>query len=55
MIEINNLTTNSIDEEFLKKVVKIVLKGESAPPAGGWRKEEKGLSVALVGGKNEET
>jgi len=49
MIEINNLTTNSIDEEFLKKVVKIVLKGESAPPAGGWRKEEKGLSVALVG------
>lgn len=49
MIEINNLTTNSIDKEFLKKVVKIVLKGESVPLSGGWRKEEVELSIALVG------
>ena len=40
MIEINNLTTNPIDEEFLKKIAQKVLVGEKA-------KEE--LSIALVG------
>ena len=40
MIEINNLTTNPIDEEFFKKVAKIVLKGEN---------KKEGLSIALVG------
>jgi len=42
MIEINNLTTNSIDEEFLKRCVKIVLEGEKI-------KIEPELSIALVG------
>jgi rRNA maturation RNase YbeY len=37
MIEINNLTTNPIDEEFLKKVVKIVLE------------KETDLSIAFIG------
>jgi len=41
MIEINNLTTVKIDEDFLKRVAKKVLKGEN--------KEGAGLSVALVG------
>ena len=41
MIEINNLTTNVIDKEFLKKVAKMVLDGEKA--------KEKNLSIALVG------
>jgi len=41
MIEINNLTTNQIDEEFLKKVTKGVLKKE-----GGAKVE---LSIALIG------
>jgi len=41
MIEINNLTTNPVDEEFLKGLVKKVLEGEN--------KEEAGLSIALVG------
>lgn len=41
MIEINNLTTNPIDEEFFKKVAKIVLKGEN--------KKDTDLSIALVG------
>lgn len=41
MIEINNLTTNPIDEEFLKKVCQKVLKGE--------REENRDLSIALVG------
>ncbi len=40
MIEINNLTTNIVDEDFLKKVAKKVLRGEN-------NKEE--LSIALVG------
>ena len=31
MIEINNLTTNPVDEEFLKKTAKIVLGGEHLP------------------------
>ena len=41
MIEINNLTTVSVDEEFFKKVAKDVLKGEN--------KEKAELSIALVG------
>lgn len=40
MIGINNLTTNQIDERFLKGIAKIVLKGENT--------KEAGLSVALV-------
>jgi len=39
-IEINNLTTSKVDEEFLKKVAKTVLKGEN--------KKEAMLSVVLV-------
>ena len=41
MIEINNLTTNAIDEEFLKMVCEKVLQGEKT--------KEKNLSIALVG------
>ena len=41
MIEVHNLTTNPIDEEFLKKVAKKVLEEEN--------KSETELSVALVG------
>lgn len=41
MIEINNLTTNPVDEKFLKKVAEIVLKGE--------KKKEADLSIAFVG------
>ena len=41
MIEINNLTTVSISEEFLKKIAEEVLTGES--------KREGDLSIALVG------
>ena len=41
MIEINNLTTSSVDEEFLKGVAEKVLKGEN--------RKEIGLSVVFVG------
>jgi len=41
MIEINNLTTNPIDENFLKKVAKIILEGEG--------KGKSDLSIALIG------
>ena len=41
MIEINNLTTNPIYEEFLKKIAKIVLEGEG--------KGKSDLSIALIG------
>jgi len=41
MIEINNLTTNKIDEEFLKKVAQKVLKEEG--------KEKADLSIAFIG------
>ena len=41
MIEINNLTTNQIDREFLEKVAKKVLIGEN--------KEKLELSIVLVG------
>lgn len=41
MIEINNLTTNPIDENFLKKIAKFVLKEE--------KKGASYLSIALIG------
>ncbi len=41
MIEINNLTTNPVDEGFLKKVAEKVLEGEN--------KKNAELSVAFVG------
>lgn len=41
MIEINNLTTVSVDEEFLKKVAKKVLKDEN--------RKEIDLSIVFVG------
>jgi len=41
MVEINNLTTKTIDEKFLRKVAEIVLKEE--------RKEKLELSIALIG------
>jgi probable rRNA maturation factor len=41
MIEINNLTTNQVDEQSLKEVAKKVLIGEN--------KEEIELSIVLVG------
>jgi rRNA maturation RNase YbeY len=40
MIEINNLTTNPIDENFLKEIVKLVLEGE---------KKEGKISFVFVG------
>lgn len=49
MIEINNLTTVQIDEEFLKKIAQKVLEGESAICQLAERKEESNLSIALVG------
>ena len=42
MIEVNNLTTNSVDEEFLKRCAKIVIEGEKI-------EKEPELSIALVG------
>ncbi|MFH1657205.1 MAG: rRNA maturation RNase YbeY [bacterium] len=42
MIEVNNLTANSVDEESLKKIIRQVLQGEGV-------KEEFELSVAFVG------
>lgn len=41
MIGINNLTTGSIDEEFLKGVAEKVLKGEN--------RKERNLSIVFVG------
>jgi len=41
MIEVNNLTTVSVDKEFLKKIAQKVLESEN--------KKEADLSVALVG------
>ena len=43
MIEVNNLTTIRIDEEFLKKIASKVLKNE--------KQKTKDLSIALVGRK----
>lgn len=42
MIEINNLTTVEVDEEFLQRIVNGVLKGEKI-------KDEIELSIALIG------
>lgn len=42
MVEINNLTTNPVDEEFLKRVAERILEGEKI-------KKEIDLSIALVG------
>lgn len=42
MIEINNLTTNPVDEDFLKKIVSIVLEEEKIV-------KEVELSIALIG------
>ncbi len=42
MIEINNLTANEIDEEFLRKIVIAVLEGEKIGP-------EVELSIAFLG------
>ena len=41
MIEINNLTKIAVDQDFLKKIIKQVLKQEEKPIAP--------LSLALVG------
>lgn len=41
MIEINNLTTNPVNEEFLKKIIQKVLEGEN--------QEKKNLSLAFIG------
>ena len=41
MIEINNLTTSKVDEEFLKRVAKKVLKDEN--------RKEINLSIAFIG------
>ena len=41
MIQVNNLTDAAVDENFLKKVARIVLKRENKP--------DMDLSVALVG------
>jgi len=41
MIEVNNLTTNRVDEDFLEKIAKFVLEGEG--------KGESDLSIALIG------
>jgi probable rRNA maturation factor len=43
MVEVNNLTTSKIDSEFLRKVARVVLKGEN--------KKSIELSIALVGQK----
>ena len=47
MIEIDNLTTVEIDEEFLRKIAKKVLEGENPPPKFGGG--EIDLSIALIG------
>lgn len=57
MIEINNLTTSSVDEEFLKKICQEVLKKEkkedkdlsTQPSAKRAKRGEVSLSIALVG------
>jgi probable rRNA maturation factor len=50
MIEINNLTTNPIDEDFLKKIAKFVLEGEPAfAKATAGQGKRLDLSIALIG------
>jgi probable rRNA maturation factor len=41
MIEVNNVVAAAIDEDFLKRVARVVLKGENKP--------DMPLSIALVG------
>lgn len=45
MIEINNLTTTSVDENFFKKIAKKILKEEFA----SWQEKEVDLSIVLAG------
>jgi len=40
MIEVNNLTTSQVDENFVKRIVEGVLKGE---------KKQRDISVAFIG------
>ena len=49
MIEINNLTANPIDEKFLKRVARKVLKSPSFAKAAEGEGKEFDLSIALVG------
>jgi len=51
MIEINNLTANVIDDEFLKKVAKIILKREKSASwrTASRRKKNLDLYIAIVG------
>lgn len=45
MVGINNLTKSSIDDDFLRKIAKIVLRGEKSARR---RKKNLELSIALV-------
>lgn len=51
MIEINNLTTNQVDENFLRRTAKIILEGESsfAKAIEDKVKKEVDVSIAFVG------
>jgi len=50
MIEINNLTTNPVDEDFLEKIAEIVLESEPAfAKATAGKGERLDLSIALIG------
>ena len=42
MIEINNITTDQVDEDFLIKIAKIVLEGEK-------QEQDAGISIAILG------
>ena len=42
MTEINNLTTNEIDENFIKKIVEVIFKGEKV-------KKKQEISIAFIG------
>lgn len=45
MLEINNLTTNQIDQDFLKTIARTVLEGEDQPAEPA----ECNISLAIVG------
>jgi probable rRNA maturation factor len=50
MIEINNLTTNPVDEDFLEKIAKFVLESEPAfAKATAGKGNKLDLSIALIG------
>lgn len=51
MIEINNLTTNQVDENFLRRTAKIILESESsfAKAIEDKVKKEADVSIAFVG------